>query len=647
MNKIILLICSFTLMVAFSANGQSQKFAFVEEFTQASCPPCEASTPILDEILHANEDKVIQLRYQTSWPGVDPMNEDNPTEVATRVSYYGVEGVPTLYLDGSVPNGPSLPDLIFQSHIDEATTDTAPLKIEVSHTISEDFTTSEVTVNVINEGTEAFFLENTKLRVAMVEEEISWNSPPGSTSITNFEYVMKKFVTSTSGMDVGSIAAGETWENSWTVDLPEQVYNYSELGVVAFIQNDDSRGIVNAGVSRAVTANAPDLSMSTNELVSSDVCDLSITPSTIVSNIGLQPIDGFTVDYLYNGEIIESIEITETLDAGESMTIDFESTELNGGGNQISYEVESNVFEATFGNNISATNNYLRVSGTGSSIVEVGFEGENIGLTPSVGGVDRPFENLNFIVVNSTFLGTDDPLGGFGESDNSLMINYWNWNPANIDPNGSILIADSWAIDSEVDSAFISFNHAFTSWGGSNDRLIVEVGIACEDTFTEVWNKAGADLRTASELNLNNEFFVASPTDWVSNKIDVSDFIGETIVARFRVVSAWGDMLYIDDINTSEVTVSSNNEVDFVSDLSIFPNPSDDLTNLTFSLEFAHNVNVSVLDFTGKVIMDREYGKLNGIQNIALNTSDLLDGVYLVNINFDGDIIQRKLHVIR
>jgi len=74
--------------------AQAQRLVLVEEFTQASCPPCASQNPGFNDLIDANPDKIRSIKYQESWPGVDPMNAQNPTQVATRTSYYGVNAVP-------------------------------------------------------------------------------------------------------------------------------------------------------------------------------------------------------------------------------------------------------------------------------------------------------------------------------------------------------------------------------------------------------------------------------------------------------------------------------------------------------------------------------------------------------------------------
>jgi len=81
MKKIIL----FSLFLATAVLGfsQSQRFIMFEEFTQASCGPCASQNPAFDALLNANVSKCTSIKYHTSWPGVDPMNAQNPTDVGS------------------------------------------------------------------------------------------------------------------------------------------------------------------------------------------------------------------------------------------------------------------------------------------------------------------------------------------------------------------------------------------------------------------------------------------------------------------------------------------------------------------------------------------------------------------------------------
>jgi len=50
---------------------QSPRMGFVEEATQASCPPCATLNPGLQTLMNNNSDKVIFMAYQVWWSGFD------------------------------------------------------------------------------------------------------------------------------------------------------------------------------------------------------------------------------------------------------------------------------------------------------------------------------------------------------------------------------------------------------------------------------------------------------------------------------------------------------------------------------------------------------------------------------------------------
>ena len=128
MKKIFTLIC-LSAMGTF-AFAQTQRTVLLEHFTQASCGPCATYNPAIEALINANPGKIIALKHQTSWPGVDPMNAQNPTQVATRVSYYSVTGVPNSVIDGNYYNGH--PASVNQAMVDGAYAVPAPFSLSTS-----------------------------------------------------------------------------------------------------------------------------------------------------------------------------------------------------------------------------------------------------------------------------------------------------------------------------------------------------------------------------------------------------------------------------------------------------------------------------------------------------------------------------------
>ena len=107
MKKIFTLSYLTLLLLGFSASAQSTRMVLAEDFTQASCPPCASQNPAFNTLLEANSTKICAIKYQTSWPGSDPMNASTQSLVGPRVSYYNVSGVPWAAMDGTPQTGSS------------------------------------------------------------------------------------------------------------------------------------------------------------------------------------------------------------------------------------------------------------------------------------------------------------------------------------------------------------------------------------------------------------------------------------------------------------------------------------------------------------------------------------------------------------
>lgn len=634
------LLSAIFLCVGIMAFSQSQRTVLIEEFTQASCPPCETTTPALNAITEANADKLVQIRYQTSWPGVDPMNADNPGEVAARVTYYGVSGVPSVQADGTETSSPgSLP----QADIDNSYAVSSPVLVAVSHSVADDLSSYNVTVDITNEGTEAYAVSTNKLRVVLVEEVVSWPYRPGSTSIVDFEAVMKAFVTGAAGIDIPEIAAGETWSNTWeNVAMPANVYNYGELAIVAFVQDDATKKTVNSAHSSPVSVPGySDLSLVYAELTDDGgICD-AYSANVEVENRGTIADNGYSVSLFANGNLVETQTMDADLAPGESTTIDFGEVAVTGT-SVITYQVETDKPELGTLNNATRASAVGRV---GASVAELNsdFESEDIGAYPTNGLVDVPFTNLNFIVVDAAALSVTTPIGAYTESDQSIIVNFWQWNPATVgNANGSLIVADQF--DVPTGGAELVFDYAYTPYQGSGDRLQVQVSTDCGDTYTDVFNKAGSQLQTAPEVN-NGEaggYFKPSSADhWRTETIDLSAYEGQEVLIRYYVTSAWGDQLYLDNIqmrSTTDIVELSGAE-----SISVYPNPAHDVINLSLDIDTPADVSFKLINVLGNVVANKFVGaNMNGKIDHTIDASNLATGSYILYIQLDDrEVIQR------
>jgi hypothetical protein len=81
-------------------------------------------------------------------------------------------------------------------------------------------------------------------------------------------------------------------------------------------------------------------------------------------------------------------------------------------------------------------------------------------------------------------------------------------------------------------------------------------------------------------------------------------------------------------------------------ELSQFPNPFSEATNVEYSLENSSNVSYKVVDVTGKVLLDVNEGVQSaGTHTFSIDGASFSSGIYYLNMNVDGTTVTRKLVV--
>ena len=148
----------------------------------------------------------------------------------------------------------------------------------------------------------------------------------------------------------------------------------------------------------------------------------------------------------------------------------------------------------------------------------------------------------------------------------------------------------------------------------------------------------------------NNSTGTGEPALYKNNYINLlanSTFeAGDTISIRFRLYSdpyvhGWG--WAIDNLNIQGASEIKEISVqDF--DLNIYPNPAISEINMTFYLPFdISNNEISILDLYGRKVFSEESNLVSGTNNISVNVSDLLPGIYFINLENKEFNVTRKI----
>lgn len=227
--------------------------ALHEDFTSSSCPPCLPGGIQLRSVLDDNPDSTHTLiSYAMSWPSTgDPYFTD---EGGDRRAYYGVTGIPNLFIDGGWDGNPnSYDNSIFSSFQDIP----ALMKIDATYTIdSLAPQLKQIDVEVtITPG--ADFSSPTMFLHAGVIEYLTENnrSNANPNGETEWHHYMKKMLPDANGTVVQPLTANTpvTFNMSYffagdyrlppDADDPTQVNSehsveeFTDLGVVVFVQD--------------------------------------------------------------------------------------------------------------------------------------------------------------------------------------------------------------------------------------------------------------------------------------------------------------------------------------------------------------------------------------------------------------------------
>lgn len=624
-------------MLAFTGASfaQSQRLPLLEEFTQASCGPCAAANPALNTLLSANAApntvKTVSIKYQTSWPGVDPMNAQNASEVATRVTYYGVSGVPDIEYDGTVISGGAPGDLS-QTIINNEYAVTSPFTVNLSHSFSADYDSIFITMDITCTQAVSGPL---KAHVALVEREIHFATAPGSNGEKDFYSVMRKMYPNASGTTLATTwTVGQTQTLTFAEAIPSYIYNMNEIGVVAFIQDNTTKNVKQAAISDPLTlpASTQDAGVSAVSSPAAIQCNTTITPTITVKNFSSSTLTSCTVNYQIDGGAIVSESWTGSLAPNATATHAFASTTVAVGGHALkTFTTLPNGGNDWLLNNNTKTKKFTIIGTPVSAPIAEGFSAAG---WPYAGwALDNPDDAYAWERVTNA--------GGFSATGQALRMNFFN------SPSGQIDDFYIPALDlTTTDNAgHLYFDVAYRQYQTENDRLQVHVSTNCGTTWTQLYNKQGATLKTAPAGTAS---FTPNATQWRKDSVVITTYLNNTnAIFRFRGTSNYGNNLFLDNININTTMVGIE-EIKNTASMDVYPNPFSSNTTIEVNLTENQNVKVDVYNVIGENVFSLNKGTLSsGEHKIALNADELPSGMYFVTLTTEKGRITKRVSVTK
>ena len=461
------------------------------------------------------------------------------------------------------------------------------------------------------------------------------------------------------GEVISSVSAMSLYTNSYNYNIPTDynaiATNMADMHVIVFVSGAGTTDPIESGADATMTLTTPpgtfiaDMSAASNATAPQNYCDVSYTPSVLITNTSTQPIDTFEVCYDVNGGTPVCQMITTTLAAGANTTISFPAITLPGGTVSVNYMYDfasynSTLIDVTSNNNATVHGSFTllnTLTAVGTSIATT-FDGLALGTeAPANAIADNPDGIRAYSVDNTVSSAVTWNLGGFGNSNGCFR---WDFYAIDAGLSSQIVYEKIDLSSMGVNDTFeLSWNHGYAQYTSENDRLDVKVSTDCGVTWTNVWSKAGSLLSTVPPMSSGR--FYPNVTEWVANVVDLSAYIGQAeLMIAFEGVSAYGNSLYVDDINTDHRTgpLSIGAIDNPTTAFSIYPNPVRNNLTVEFELDNATDMTISIVNALGQTVQHVATQNFVGQNTLNVNTSALSSGVYFVNaISENGVVTQR------
>ncbi len=274
----------FTISVA---SNTTQHLPLYEEFTSSTCSPCATlnGSYFNTTFLNNNTGHYSLIKYQMNWPS--PGDTYYTAEGGERRSYYGVNSVPNLRLDG--PDHTAFDTTVLQADLDAAYAAPAYFVMNAVHTI--DSANEMVYVNV---DVTPYLTGDFTLQCAVVEKTTTGNV--GSNGETEFHNVMMKMVPDASGTPAAFVA---DTPKSFSIQASlngTNIEDWTDLEVVVFLQDDSNKVVMQSAVSvEDATNGVEDVVFNT----------LSIYPTPATNYIHVANAEGMQITiYNLNGSVL-------------------------------------------------------------------------------------------------------------------------------------------------------------------------------------------------------------------------------------------------------------------------------------------------------------------------------------------------------
>jgi len=309
------------------------------------------------------------------------------------------------------------------------------------------------------------------------------------------------------------------------------------------------------------------------------------------------------------------------------------------------------------------------------SMLQQDYDSISYNLDPAIAAGDL----LTYVISvdNGQFLSNDTVTKTYGQSqvlfsDAANSLTNWTvsqtWNTtssAYYSPSSSITDSPGGNYSNNIDksitmSSGVNLTNAVAATLSFYGKWEIEAGydyvqLEISTNGGSSWTpQCGNYTKTGSSNQATGEpLYDGFQSTWVKEEINLSDYLGQNIMARFTIIADGGvreDGFYFDDFEINVVYGPQGLEEFTENGLYIsqnIPNPSSETTSINYILpQTKGNAYLNITNGMGQIIDKIVLN--NTAQNIEVSTSQLPQGVYYYNIEYnDQRSLTKKMIVVK
>ncbi|MBK6521724.1 MAG: T9SS type A sorting domain-containing protein [Sphingobacteriaceae bacterium] len=635
-------LISLTALFLFSLSNAQTRISLYEVFTGENSAPCYTANPILNSLLAqpSNTPLVIPIKWQSNLPSA-PTNtwslyQTNWYENYNRIGNYNINNASTGRLDGQNPTvfgaTSDAVSSLTGTTIASAASYTTPFSITMN-TSWDVITYTNAVVTVTVQSSQSFTSAGSFVfRTVLIEREIDFVFAPGTNGEKNFKDVARQaYPTIYFGTALPSVwTVGQSFTFTVYCTLPSYIIDKSQMAFVGYVQDDGNKKVWQAHRTNRVGALLNDAKLTTVSLPSFS-CANAITPTITVLNQGSNAITAMTIITSIDGIAQTPFNWNGSLASLSTSIIALSNYTASAGNHTI-----STVINSVSGGDINNGNNKISIE---AALIQTFFAAPisqsfttTANFPPTNWFVVNPEQDATWVKAGSGSNGSGSAKINLRESTTVGLIDELYLPPSNL---------------TAVNLPMLTFDVAFSQYISTNDKLEVKISTDCGSNWITVYNKAGATLATSPP-----QFSIFTPTvssQWRHEIITLpaSAANNPNVLVKFVSTSDLGNNLYIDNVNLGHnITGVGNNSIDNLY-FEIYPNPSNDFTNLILSSKTPIQANIIVYDLVGKVMIEKIIRIEQGYNTIPLDLSSLNSGIYNLLLNSANLNITKKIAVTR